>query len=79
MAALVVDPGPSLDPIMGPAIMQVIEPANPLVEGGERKVHYDETDVAFALSRHTEDGRGEQEPGPSDFKGFPAEGVIKEE
>lgn len=48
-------------------------------EQPQPKLHHDETDVGFALARETQDGRGDEAPGPSDFKGFPAEGVIKED
>ena len=43
------------------------------------KVHHDETDVAFALGRVTADGKGDDDPAPGDFSGFPMEGVEKEE
>lgn len=43
------------------------------------KLIHDETDVAFALARTTYDGKGDEEPGPGDFEGFPAEDVEKKE
>lgn len=76
----VVAPADPDEPLLDwPAIMQVVENHNPAVEGGLPKRHFDEIDVAFALARHTEDGKGDDPPPPSDFTGFPTEGVIKEE
>lgn len=43
------------------------------------KVHHDETDVAFALARVTQDGRGDEEPEPGDFKGYAMEDAVKED
>lgn len=35
-------------------------------------------DVKRALERETQDGKGDTDPGPSDFQGFATEGVEKE-
>lgn len=36
-------------------------------------------DVDRALERETQDGKGDEDPGPSDFVSFATEGVEKEE
>jgi hypothetical protein len=38
-----------------------------------------EDDVQHALSRDTQDGPGEEDPGPSDWRGYATEGVEVEE
>lgn len=40
--------------------------------------HHDDTDVDQALERETHDGKGDDEPGESDFKGYATEGVEQE-
>jgi hypothetical protein len=40
---------------------------------------YDRTDVKSALKRETDDGKGDEEPGESDFAGYATEGVEQEE
>jgi hypothetical protein len=35
-------------------------------------------DVERALARETQDGKGDEDPGPSDWNGFATEGVEKE-
>lgn len=42
------------------------------------KVHYDEIDVAAALARETQDGKGDEEPGPSDFIGYADPDAVRE-
>lgn len=42
------------------------------VEGAK---HRDDTDVEAALQRETDDGKGENEPGETDFQGYATEGV----
>lgn len=42
------------------------------------KLHHDETDVPFALARVTQDGRGDEEPGPSDWTGYASPDAVKE-
>jgi hypothetical protein len=37
-----------------------------------------EDDVQHALSRETQDGKGDEEPGPSDWNGYATEGVEVE-
>ena len=37
------------------------------------------SDVQRALERETQDGKGDEDPGPSDFISFATEGVEKEE
>lgn len=41
--------------------------------------HNDEEDVAAALERTTQDGKGDEDPGPSDWQGYATEGVEVEE
>lgn len=41
--------------------------------------HFDKKDVAAALKRETQDGKGDEDPGPSDWNGYATEGVEKEE
>lgn len=36
-------------------------------------------DIKRALDRETQDGKGDEDPGPSDFQGFATEGVEKED
>lgn len=43
----------------------------------ETAEHHDETDVPEALRRTTQDGPGDEDPGPSDFQGFATEGVER--
>ena len=50
-----------------------------VVESIETAKHSDKTDVPAALKRETQDGAGEEDPGPSDFESFATEGVEKED
>jgi hypothetical protein len=50
-----------------------------MTEPSDTRFHRDEEDVPMALAKETQDGRGEEELAPSDFKGFPTEGVEKED
>jgi hypothetical protein len=36
-------------------------------------------DIKRALERETQDGKGDEDPGPSDFQGFATDGVEKED
>lgn len=50
-----------------------------MTEPSDNRFHRDEEDVPMALAKETQDGRGEEELSPSDFTGFPTEGVEKED
>jgi hypothetical protein len=59
----------------------------PSADSEEHNAHADDTlktaksvkaDVARALKRETFDGKGDEDPGPSDWNGFATEGVEKE-
>lgn len=56
----------------------------PIFDEAEAKLknsgpHHDDTDVPAALKRETQDGKGEEDPGPSDWNGYATEGVEQEE
>jgi hypothetical protein len=60
-------------PVIQPDFQAVTYPEPP-----NEKVHYDEIDVPFALARITQDGKGDELPGPSDFVGYASPDAVKE-
>lgn len=52
--------------------------ASPATEAPETAESF-EDDVKRALERETQDGKGDEDPGPSDWNGFATEGVEKEQ
>lgn len=81
------DPFPNMppsQPTIQPSSMPLTEPILELTFETVRypeppdKIHFDEIDVPFALARVTQDGRGEREPGPSDFTGYASPDAVRE-
>lgn len=54
------------------------ETTSPTTEAPETAESFKD-DVKRALERETQDGKGDEDPGPSDWNGFATEGVEKEQ
>lgn len=71
---------PTIQPSSAPLTEPIFEPKFEAVRYPEPpdKVHFDEIDVPFALARQTQDGRGERDPGPSDWTGYADPDAVRE-
>jgi hypothetical protein len=56
-----------------------VTPAAPTQQAPQNPAQHDETDVAAALQRKTQDGKGDEEVPESDFQSFATEGVEKKD